>query len=159
VAPDGASLITSVGLNQSTVWVRDEKGERQISSEGYAEFPKFSRDGKKLYYIAYRHGVSGQSPNGEIWVADLESGRRERLVPDILVSDYDVSPDAPELFFPRLTAKTGHVCGWLRSTSGFPSEVRFGSERGPTPLGFRRLHLLSRGRGHVELLVSHAAGR
>ena len=37
VNPDGKSLITSVGLTQSTLWVRDAKGERQISSEGYAE--------------------------------------------------------------------------------------------------------------------------
>jgi len=120
VAPDGASLITSVGLNQSTVWVRDEKGERQISSEGYAEFPKFSRDGKKLYYIAYRHGVSGQSPNGEIWVADLESGRRERLVPDILVSDYDVSPDGTGIVFSTTDGENRSRL-WLASLNfGFP---------------------------------------
>jgi len=120
VAPDGASLITSVGLNQSTVWVRDERGERQISSEGYAEFPKFSRDGKKLYYIAYRHGVSGQSPSGEIWVADLESGRRERLVPDILVSDYDVSPDGTGIVFSTTDGETRSRL-WLASLNfGFP---------------------------------------
>lgn len=99
VAPDGASLITSVGLTQSTLWVRDAKGERQISSEGYAEFPKFSRDGKKLYYLLYRPGFSGQSPSGELWVANLETGHRERLVPDILVSDYDVSPDGTGIVF------------------------------------------------------------
>ncbi|MGC0779791.1 MAG: winged helix-turn-helix domain-containing protein [Candidatus Acidiferrum sp.] len=114
VAPDGASVITSVGLNESTLWVRDANGERQISSEGYAEFPKFSRDGKKLYYLAYRQGTSGQFPSGELWVADLETGRRERLLPDTLVSDYDVSPDGAEVVFSAADAQNrSHL--WLAS--------------------------------------------
>ena len=114
MAPDGASLITSVGLNESTLWVRDAKGERQISSEGYAEFPKFSRDGKKLYYLAYRQGTSGQFPSGELWAADLETGRRERLLPDTLVSDYDVSPDGAEVVFSAADAENrSHL--WLAS--------------------------------------------
>ena len=36
VAPDGKSLITSVGLTQRSVWFHDASGERQISLEGYA---------------------------------------------------------------------------------------------------------------------------
>ena len=120
VAPDGASLITSGGLTESTLWVRDAKGERQISSEGYAESPKFSRDGKKLYYLVYRQGVSGRSSGGELWVADLEAGRRERLLPDTLVSDYDVSPDGTEVVFSAVDAENrSHL--WLASRNfGFP---------------------------------------
>ena len=114
VAPEGASLITSVGLNESTLWVRDAKGERQISSEGHAEFPKFSRDGKKLYYLAYRQGVAGQSSGGELWLADVETGRRERLLPDTLVSDYDVSPDGAAVVFSTTDAENrSHL--WLAS--------------------------------------------
>jgi eukaryotic-like serine/threonine-protein kinase len=99
VAPDGGSLITSVGSRESTLWVRDSKGERQISSEGYAEYPRFSPDGKKLYYLVRRNGVSGQFVNGELWVADLERGRSERLLPNTLVSGYDISPDGAEVVF------------------------------------------------------------
>src|SRR4051794_8633381 len=33
--PDGRSLITSFGMRQSAVWIRDGRGERAISSEGY----------------------------------------------------------------------------------------------------------------------------
>ncbi|MGB7281250.1 MAG: winged helix-turn-helix domain-containing protein [Candidatus Acidiferrum sp.] len=114
VAPDGASLITSVGLAESTLWVRDAKGERQISSEGYADSPKFSRDGKKLYYLAYRQGASGQSSNAELWVADLEGGHSERLLPDTLVSDYDVSSDGEKVVFSAADAENrSHL--WLAS--------------------------------------------
>ena len=45
VAPDGKSLITSVGLAQRSVWFHDATGERQISLEGYAYYPLLSADG------------------------------------------------------------------------------------------------------------------
>lgn len=120
VAPDGASLITSSGLTESTLWVRDTKGERQISSDGYAQFPKFSRDGKKLYFLVYRQAVSTQSSGGELWAADLETGRRQRLLPDTLMSDYDVTPDGAEVVFSVAdTEHRSHL--WLASLNfGFP---------------------------------------
>jgi eukaryotic-like serine/threonine-protein kinase len=99
VAPDGGSLITSVGLRESTIWVRDRRGERQISSEGFATNPQFSRDGKKIYYLMQPHGVSGEFISGELWEADLESGRTQRLLPDTLVTGYDVSPDGSEVVY------------------------------------------------------------
>jgi eukaryotic-like serine/threonine-protein kinase len=99
VAPDGASLITSVGLRESTIWVRDGKDERQVSSEGFAEDPHFSPDGKKVYYLVQPHGVTGQFVGGELWVVDLASGRSERLVPDTLVTGYDVSLDGSEVAY------------------------------------------------------------
>ena len=99
VAPDGASLITSVGLRESTIWVHDRRGERQISSEGFATNPQFSGDGKKVYYLVQPHGVSGEFVNGELWAADLESGRTQRLLPDTLVTGYDVSPDRAEVVY------------------------------------------------------------
>jgi hypothetical protein len=36
---DGKSFVTSVGESQSTLWVHDTKGERQITFEGYRFFP------------------------------------------------------------------------------------------------------------------------
>lgn len=39
MAPDGRSLITSVGGKESAVWIHDARGDRQISSEGYANLP------------------------------------------------------------------------------------------------------------------------
>ena len=120
VAPDGASLVTSVGLTQSTLWVRDAKGERQISSEGYAESPKFSRDGRKLYYLVRSKAVQGQFSNHELWVADLETGHRVRLLPDTLMRDYDVSPDGTQVVFSAAEPENrSHL--WLASlNSGFP---------------------------------------
>ena len=63
--PTGGSFITSVGLRQQTVSIRDVRGEHQISVEGYAYWPRFSADGKKLYYRILKGGTSpflGPSP-------------------------------------------------------------------------------------------------
>lgn len=45
LAPDGRSFITAVGLTQSSIWLHDGGGDRQISLEGYAFSPKFTPDG------------------------------------------------------------------------------------------------------------------
>ena len=37
VAPDGRSLITSILSTQNSVWIHDTRGERAVSTEGYAE--------------------------------------------------------------------------------------------------------------------------
>jgi len=50
LAPDGRSLITSVGLRQRTVSVHYVNNDRRISLEGYAYWPSFSPDGKKLIF-------------------------------------------------------------------------------------------------------------
>ncbi|MGH9862910.1 MAG: protein kinase domain-containing protein, partial [Candidatus Acidiferrales bacterium] len=82
IAPDGRSLIASVGARQSTLWIHDGQDERQLSSEGSIvvtalvpglSYAYFSTDGKKLYYL--RQGASRAFVAGELWVADLESGR------------------------------------------------------------------------------------
>jgi eukaryotic-like serine/threonine-protein kinase len=103
VAPDGRSLITSVGMRQSTLWVRDAKGERQVSSEGYAAYPQFSPDGKKLYYLVRRESVSDRLStlllSGELWVADLQTGQNERLLPNFLVTSYSISHDGTKIVF------------------------------------------------------------
>ena len=75
VAPDGRSLVTSVGLSQRSVWLHDDRGERQISLEGYASWPLLSADGRKLLYRVTRSsGGSGLTPS-ELHVADLATGR------------------------------------------------------------------------------------
>jgi Tol biopolymer transport system component/predicted Ser/Thr protein kinase len=75
MAPDGKSLITSVGVEDSSVWFRDTEGEHQISSEGYAGSPQFSPDSRQLYYLR----SYGQTGTAELWVAEL-AGNTSRPV-------------------------------------------------------------------------------
>ena len=114
VAPDGGSFITSVGLRESTIWIRDGKGEHQLSSQGFAEHAQFSHDGKKLYYLVRRHGLSGQFSSGELWAADLTSNRSDRALPGLEVTGFDVSPDGKQVVF--ATTDKNSVPGlWLAS--------------------------------------------
>ncbi len=54
LAPDGRSLVTSVGTRRSAIWIHDAAGERAISSEGYAVAPRLSRDGTRVFYLFAR---------------------------------------------------------------------------------------------------------
>ena len=104
LAPDGHSFVTAVGVRQSSIWVHDGKGDRQISLEGRAFQPKFTPDGTKLLY-RIRSG-----PASELWVADLGSNRSEPLLPGFripvaadfgasLSMGYDISADGRQLVF------------------------------------------------------------
>jgi Tol biopolymer transport system component len=96
--PDGRSFVTSVGASQSTLWVHDSKGDRQITSEGFAFLPSFSGDGKTLYYLR-RSRASRRFVSGELWSANLETLQTRRLLPDYLTEHYDVSLDGKRVVF------------------------------------------------------------
>ena len=98
VAPDGKSLVTAAGLRQSAVWLHDSQGDRQITSEGYSFLPSISGDGQKLYYLQ-RGGGSRSYISGELWVYDLKSGQRERVLPGLVLAHYALSPDGSKVVF------------------------------------------------------------
>jgi Tol biopolymer transport system component len=124
MAPDGRSFVTAVGLKQSSVWLvqsnserrsptdhgnhgGSDRNERQVSLEGQAAFPYFTPDGKKLLYVAQKGPLLGRS---EIWMADLETGRNEPLLPDFLLSQslgrpYDISPDGQHVVLQALDSE------------------------------------------------------
>ena len=81
VAPDGQSLVTSVGFRQSSLWQHSPKGDRLLSSEGYASNPTLSPDGRRLYYLLRRASESGAV---ELRVMDLETLKSERVLPGLL---------------------------------------------------------------------------
>jgi serine/threonine protein kinase/Tol biopolymer transport system component len=77
MARDGRSFLTSVGTRYSTIWIHDAKGDHQMSSEGDAFSPTFSRDGTKLVYL----NRAGPNDISELWSMDLISGRSDRVLP------------------------------------------------------------------------------
>jgi eukaryotic-like serine/threonine-protein kinase len=99
MAPDGRSFVTAVGLKQSSIWLHDSRGDRQISLEGFGFAPKFTPDGKRLLYQVRKGAWS------ELWVAELDSGRTEPLLPGFAVAlggagyegCYDISPDGRQV--------------------------------------------------------------
>ena len=84
VAQDGRSLVTSAGIRQSSVWLHDANGDRQISFEGFAALPGlgvggtaarsvFSPDRKKLFYLARKE-------SSRAWKSGESGWRTWRLV-------------------------------------------------------------------------------
>jgi eukaryotic-like serine/threonine-protein kinase len=111
LAPDGKSLITSVGSAESSVWLHDAQGERQISSEGDADDASFSPDGKKLFYIVVPHGASHVAAGGELWVTDLQTGRSEQLLPGFYLDGYALSSNGRQIIFVK--QESGQHRLWL----------------------------------------------
>ena len=122
ITPDGKSFVTSVGESQSTLWVHDTQGERQITFEGYSYLPSFSSDRKRLYYLQ-RSKANSRFVSGELWQTDLETGKRQRLLPDFLMEHYDVSPDGQQVIF-ITSDSSGHSPLWIASIDGSSSPRR-----------------------------------
>jgi eukaryotic-like serine/threonine-protein kinase len=123
IAPDGKSLITSVGSQDSTVWFHDKDGDHQISSEGNAVMPSFSSDGRSLYYLM----ANGQTSGYELRVRNLTSGNTESLLPGYFMRGYSVSKDGKQVAF-AVNDPSGHSSLWVAPTNRRSSPVRISSE-------------------------------
>jgi eukaryotic-like serine/threonine-protein kinase len=129
MAPDGKSLITAVGSQDSTVWLHDNQGDHQISSEGNAVAPSLSSDGKSLFYLM----TNGQTPGYELRVRDLTGEKTESLLPgyfieaDYFIRGYSVSHDGKQVAFVR-SDQSGHPSIWVAPTNRRSSPVRISSQ-------------------------------
>jgi Tol biopolymer transport system component len=110
VAPDGHSLLTSVGLAGGTVWVHDRSGEHRVLFEGQARLmvPQFSSravfspEGSRIFFLGRRNPNEPE----ELWYEDLNSGSAERPVPGMTIAhSYDVSPDGKHIVFDSYDAQ------------------------------------------------------
>jgi len=122
MAPDGKSLLTSVGSQDSTVWIHDNDGDHQISSEGNARAPSFSADGKNLYFLM----INGQSHLSELWMRELSSGKMDIVLPGYAMDSYSVSQDGKQVAFSANDAP-GHAGIWIAPTNRRSSPVRISS--------------------------------
>jgi serine/threonine protein kinase/Tol biopolymer transport system component len=129
MAADGKSLITAVGSQDSTVWLHDNQGDHQISSEGNAIAPSLAPDGKSLFYLM----ANGQTPGYELRVRDLTGDKTETLLPgyfiqaDYLIKGYSISRDGKEVAFVRKD-QSEHPGIWVAPTNRRSSPVRISSE-------------------------------
>jgi serine/threonine protein kinase/Tol biopolymer transport system component len=119
MAADGKSLITSVGSEDSTVWLHDKDGDHQISSEGNAEAPSFSSEGSSLYYLM----ANGQTDRTELSVRNLAKGTTERLLPGYSMDAYSVSRDGKQVAF-SVDDPSGHSSLWVAPTNHRSAPVR-----------------------------------
>ena len=141
IAPDGKSLITSVGLTQRGVWIHDASGEHQVSLEGYAFLPSLSADDQKVCFRLTRTAATGQTPS-ELWVADVRSGAVRRLFPGKLVTGYDLSRD--DRVVAAVVESEGRLGVWLQALDGREPPRRIPNADGDNPRFFRQGRILFR---------------
>jgi len=124
-APDGGSFVTSVGESQSTIWIHDARGERQVTSLGYAFLPTFSPDGRRMCYLQ-RSKANRRFVSGELWATDIASGARERLLGDFLMEHYSLSADGSHIVFVSIN-DAGRSELWLAALDARTAPVRLAS--------------------------------
>jgi DNA-binding winged helix-turn-helix (wHTH) protein/Tol biopolymer transport system component len=129
VAPDGRTLVTSLGMQQSAIWLHDSDGERQISSVGSASLPIFSKDGSRVFYLLRRNPPDSDN---ELWTADLGTGQSERLVSGFDITSYDVADNQAEAVLGVKPAQ-GKSQIWLVSLERRASPVRIASNGEDAP--------------------------
>jgi Tol biopolymer transport system component len=129
MASDGKSFITSVGTQELTVWIHDQRGDQQMSSEGSAFHTSFSHDRKHLYYMK-RSGTAGVA---ELWRSNIETGQSERMLPGYEIEmgtetlNYGVSPDDSRIVFARRDEQgISHL--WIAPTDRRSSPRRLDSK-------------------------------
>ena len=98
IAPDGKYLITSMGLQQASIWLHDTGGDRQLTDEGYATQPTVLPSGTRMLYLV-RTKLSRGLASGELWSMDLRSGNRERALPGLVMANYSLSQDGSKVVF------------------------------------------------------------
>jgi serine/threonine protein kinase len=125
--PDGKSFVTSIGTRQSTLWIHDGRGDRQITSEAFTFRPSFSTDGQTLYYLV-RTAVGTSMPVGGLWAADLQSGQRRRLLPDFQMEHYNVSRDDRRVVFVQASDEARRGV-WLANLDNSSPPRRLSSSR------------------------------
>ena len=125
MAPDGKSLLTAVGMQDSTVWVHDARGDRQISSQGSAGDPSFSADGRLLYYLM----ETGQRPSLELWKTDLSTGQSEPMLPGYPMQQYSISRDGKWIAFSQ-TDENGRSHVWVAESNhrSSPRQITRGND-------------------------------
>ena len=135
MAPDGRSFVTAVAVQNASLWVHDAKGERQISMEGNGYNPRFTPDGKKLLYLIVIHAPNQfawyRNP-GELWIADLESGRSEPLVPGLPVLEYDISDDGRQVVM-STTDREGKLRLWVTPFDRSSAPMQIPNVEGASP--------------------------
>jgi eukaryotic-like serine/threonine-protein kinase len=127
--PDGRSVLTSVGTRHQSVWIHDDRGEREISREGYAFLPNapegsttqpLTADGRWVLYLVRQGAIRFSGPKertGELWATDVATGRARSILPGRQVIGYDISRDGTQVAFAALDqAGSSHI--WVARLDG-----------------------------------------
>ena len=128
--PDGKSLLTSIGVRESTLWIRDAGSDRQLSSEGQVlSAGAFSADGQFVYTVLQ---LQSEGARGELRRMSVKNGRSETVFPGVSVLEFDISRDGSQAVYTTSTS-AGASQLWIAPTdrSAPPRPVGVSGETSP----------------------------
>ena len=105
LTPDGKYLITSMGLQQASIWLHEQTAVRQLTSEGFAASPTMLPSGDRMLYLI-RTGSHGYA-SGELWLLNLQTAEKERVLPGRVMTNYSISADGKRVVFVSAGSETG----------------------------------------------------
>jgi DNA-binding winged helix-turn-helix (wHTH) protein/Tol biopolymer transport system component len=112
VEASGRSVITSIGVQESAIWIHSATGERALSSEGQVVAdPAFSSDGKTVYFLLQQRNTSA---GPQLWRASVSSSRGEPVLPGTAMTAFHVSADESQVVY--TAGKNSQL--WLASLDG-----------------------------------------
>jgi len=130
VDPDGRSLVTSMGVGQTTMWMHNASGEHQLSSEGdVLHLSAYGTGGEYVYYLV-KHESGDDQP--ELRRLRLTTGQSEPLLSGISVRDFDISPDGTQIVYVAPASGSGPRV-WIAplDRSGPPKAIGLAGDRAP----------------------------
>ena len=116
--PDGHSLLTAIGLTQTTLWFHKGDTERILTTEGRVFSPWLSADARHVYFLMARGDAMAYSLSR----MDMASGRPEALLPDIKVLEFDISPDERQVVFTTVQGDQHEI--WIAPLDRHASPMR-----------------------------------
>ena len=121
-APDGKSIITSVGSGVQSVWLHERESGHQLTAEGSTSMPMFSADGKRLYFLRSERQEEARS----LWARDLASGEMHQILPGLAMESYSVSRDGSRIAY--VTGDPGGSVGlWIAASDRRSAPLRISS--------------------------------
>jgi Tol biopolymer transport system component len=108
--------------------VHDAKGDRRVTSDAFAFNPVFSPDETKLYYLV-KTSLGATVPYGTLWVIDLASGQRLRLLPDFQMEHFALADDGNRVAL--VAANERNYLGvWVATLDGSAAPRQLTAHRG-----------------------------
>jgi Tol biopolymer transport system component len=119
ISPDGRTIISSVGMFDTGLWMRDASGDHLLVQDGTAAKPVFSRDGRQLFYLLRQLG----SRPMELRAIDMSSRVSRTVVSGLAIVSYDLSADGSRVV---MAARGGEGATqlWVASTDGHAAPRR-----------------------------------
>jgi serine/threonine protein kinase/Tol biopolymer transport system component len=105
LTPDGRHMVTSMGLQQASIWMKEPGGERQLTSQGFTMLPTMMPAGDRVFYLM-RTGARGYA-SGELYSMNAATGESEPAVPGRVMANYSISHDGRHVVFTSSESQSG----------------------------------------------------